>query len=124
MYNLYLDNRDTHTLFSKLSSKLLKFYRKYPAIFPADESSITLCNYLSYSLKIPILKELNNQKFIWVINVFSNEKKLNEFIEKTNLVQGKDFVVASLHRSKNLNGVYPNIYINTKKSDQWIVYPW
>lgn len=104
MEKLYLDNRDIHTLFSSLSSKLLRVYKSYPNIFVLDKKSNSLSGFLSYCFNLPSVdeKQLTKNKFVLVNNVINSQLKLKEFEQKTNLVCGKDFVVAVLHCDKEL----------------------
>lgn len=60
-----------------------------------------------------------------VDDILDSGTTIKYFIEKTGLVHGENFRIATLHwNKKGQHCLTPDFYINEKKENTWIVYPW
>ena len=67
----------------------------------------------------------NFNKLLWVDDIIDSGSTLKWFIDKTGLIKGKDFSVATIHWCKeNSPNLEPEYYIDVKKKDDWIYYHW
>jgi hypoxanthine phosphoribosyltransferase len=77
-----------------------------------------------YFADIPTIP--NNWKNILLVDdILDSGTTIKYFIEKTGLIHGENFKIATLHwNPKGLHGMKPDYYIDKKKESEWIVYPW
>ena len=60
-----------------------------------------------------------------VDDILDSGTTINYFTERTKLVQGINFKIATLHwNPKGQFGITPDYYVDKKKENTWIVYPW
>lgn len=65
------------------------------------------------------------RQILVVDDILDTGATLNFFMEKTGLIHGSNFEIATLHWNKNNNsGLIPDYWAGEKKEDTWIVYPW
>lgn len=71
----------------------------------------------------PIPKDSIN--LLLVDDILDSGTTIKYFIDRTGLVHGENFKIATLHWNKNgQHCLKPDFYVNEKKDDSWIVYPW
>ncbi len=60
-----------------------------------------------------------------VDDILDTGTTIQYFIEQTKLVQRANFKIATLHwNPKSQHGLKPDYYVDKKKENTWIVYPW
>jgi len=70
-------------------------------------------------------KKWNFTKLLWVDDIVDSGSTLRWFIDKTGLVKGKDFSVATIHWcEENSPNLEPEFFVDKKLKSDWIVYPW
>lgn len=71
----------------------------------------------------PIPKEWTN--LLLVDDILDSGTTVNFFMEKTGLVQGENFKIATIHWFPNGKfGLKPDYFVDKKKENTWIIYPW
>lgn len=69
--------------------------------------------------------KLKHKKLLLVDDIVDSGSTLKCFMNKTELIKGKDFKVASIHWcEENSPDLMPEFFVNKKLKSDWIVYPW
>jgi hypoxanthine phosphoribosyltransferase len=154
MNEIYLDNRDFHLLVSRLGNKIKPIIDKIDWVVGIERGGLPISNWLSYafgkkhqSILISFSDLPNGQISLKSLNTWGWSKFLNE-IQNSSILLVDDIVdsgrtvkffksivaesiktngiwVASLHWCpENSPECEPDFYVETKKKDEWIVYPW
>lgn len=149
MNKVYLDNQDFSRLASALCSQIIPIRDQFEWVVGIERGGIPLSTWLAFSLgkkhssiQLSLYGDSQEKKsiphvcfgpnwsfiikspFLLVDDIVDSGETLNLFRDLT-VVDKARYWVATLHWCKE-NSPYnkPDFYVETKKKDDWIVYPW
>lgn len=123
---IYLNYSEYEKLVNELGDKLKG---KIDMVYGARRGGWPIAVHLSHHLNIPILVALNGKKCIAynklliVDDICHKGKTISNILE--DLGNRENIVTASLYINEIcLKDKRPDIFLRTKKFDEWVVFPW